>query len=658
MSNKIYQNVSNIKFNYAFSKLLIYILISLIIILHTFFIKLFSQNTTIIVNNQWIQNNLSDGALFFDQYNTLYRFDTDFTAQGSAIFVINDNITIDLNGHTIQFGGNNRNGTVGIYPIEGRSATGVGSDDINYSRTAGNHEADNCTIMNGRIIWIGTTGQYATCIGGHYTGSNLTIKNMYLQTGGKDGMCIFCFWGNFTAHDNYLVNTSRTTNDRHAAPANIKSSSTVIAFDNIIVGGNCGLSVGGNSNIHNNLIRNSGFATNGYSVHIYGVNNCIIYDNIMLPSNGRGILFDDIASYNDAYNNIICVHEEPNSEFGSDLNAPNIRIRYHADKNRFHNNICLGIAGIDIGNDTLCATSGVYLSNYEGVRNFIYNNEFRTFLLSPVTDLKYANGITFEGHGTFNSFARDSIYNNIFRSNNYLIRAGGWDGSSYMGTIINNSFYWDYGDSAYNWFNEQLNQFNIDLTGNDYATDAVFDSIINVARTQIFNYLSGVSNNQNRHTFYTGYYIYDGFVTLIDNMLGTDVHMEPSDVYVYTPSGTVQLDIGHSLWIIAQDTLGNIIRNKEIIITDNSGRLFTANIDNYGLARLELIDYALRKEPNTSTVNKIIRNSHVANILELGSVNIPINIFNNINNPYILIFPCKVQSTNPPSKPRGVLVNP
>src|SRR5690606_22940014 len=64
----------------------------------------------IVVNQAWINQNISEGALFLDQADKTYRFETDFHAAGTAVFVMASGITIDLNGHTITFGSNDRDG--------------------------------------------------------------------------------------------------------------------------------------------------------------------------------------------------------------------------------------------------------------------------------------------------------------------------------------------------------------------------------------------------------------------------------------------------------------------------------------------------------------------------------------------------------------------
>lgn len=617
---------------------------------------LFAQSGTIVVDAPWIQQNLDQGALFFDQAGATYRFETDFSAPGIAVFVMEDNITIDLNGHTITFGTSNRDGTIGIYPFRSRSKAKLGSDDQNYSRTAQGGTGGHGTVLkNGRVVWGGTSGSWATPIGGMYAQSPLTIENMYLETGGQDAACVHTNWADINIHDTYCINHSTSTENRHAGPASIKTSGTVVAYNNIVVGGNSAIVCGSNSEIYNNVLRHSGFATNGYGVWLYRNDGVKAYNNIIAPSNGRGILYN-AGTNHEAWDNLVVAHERPNAEYGTGLNPPALRIRYDAENIRFHDNKCLAIGG---GEYT--SGSGAYLSTDGGLRNYVYDNEFRVILVGNPSIDHYANAITFESQGEPGNLARDIIEDNFFGSNNYLIRVAGWDGGGFQEAVRNCTLAWIGGDETYNWFIEALNdsKYNFQYAAsNDYVTSSALQQIKNEIKNEIQALVGGQPNDRNRHTFYAGYDEYDTDVTIIDSHLMDQVTMEPSDVYMETTAGSsIQIKIGHSLYAVAKDANGNNITNKTITVNDNSGLTYTSKTDGSGKVRLELIEYVLHKSENESSINKIIRNGHIASIVGIGTVALPINVKNNEGNPYILIFNSIVPTDDdPPAKPKNLRI--
>ena len=76
--------------------------------------------------------------------------------------------------------------------------------------------------------------------------------------------------------------------------------------------------------------------------------------NTVLPRDGRGVILN---GWNNAFiaDNTILSWEKPNNEFGDNLNAPAIRIRYQADNITVRNNTTLGVAG-EIGVPLLQST--------------------------------------------------------------------------------------------------------------------------------------------------------------------------------------------------------------------------------------------------------------------------------------------------------------
>ena len=328
-------------------------------------------------------------------------------------------------------------------------------------------------------------------------------------------------------------------------------------------------------------------------------------------------------------------------------------MRYNATGHRFYNNKCLAIGG---GSNT--AGSGVYLSEYGGGKNFIYDNEIKAILNSDPTTVKYANAITFEQQGEESNYAQDQIYNNIFGSNNYIVRIAGWDGGCYQKSIHNNTLEWINGNDTYNWFIAALNDTKYKFQypqSNQYVTSSLLDQLKSQIQTEVQNLIGGQPDNRQHSTFYSGYWTYDSYITLIDSKLQPGVSMEPSDVYLETSSGSDNvIIIGHSIYIKALGPSNNEITNTEIEVHDNKGVSYKTRTNANGIAVLELINYELNNSESEGTISKYTRTSHSASIDGRGSVTLPIDITNNENNPYILSFGGNPISA--PSTPSGLLI--
>lgn len=589
------------------------------------------------VDAAYISANQQQGALVFSRANSTYRFTADYSAAGTAIFVTADDIAIDLNGRTITFGTSNRNGTIGIYPFARRSATTLGSDDANYSFTTQTGSGGrNLTVRNGRVIWGGTTGTWAAAIGGMYSAGQQTIDNMYLVSGGMDGSCVRFSWCPITITNTLCINNSRTTENRHMGPATIYSSVNVNASNNIMIGGNSAITCGPNSVIHSNILRHSGFATNGYGVWLYEMTGTRVYSNVIVPTNGRGILYN-AGQNNLAYDNLMVSHEKPNAEFGESLNAPGLRIRYGANNNEFRNNWCLAIGG-----DSVTGGSAAYFSDQGGMRNMVHHNVFSAILTGTNSDTKYANAVTFEFQGGRTSFANDDVRDNVFASNHYLVRLTGWDGGCYQNEIARNELRWVTQNATYDSLVARISDTRYRFaypSANTYVTPTRRDSVVTAVNAEVRRMIYDKSMVGGRYTFYTGYWTADAMITMIDTKPGPGVGMTASDAYVASANAnTADIRIGHSITIQARDTLGRPLTWQKVVVTDNTGERDTFNLDSAGRGRLILIDRVLHKTGTSQTMLQTVHTGHTATIAECATVTLPTDISANDSTPHVITF--------------------
>ncbi len=512
------------------------------------------------VDSDWIAANISDGALFFNEPDTEYRFHTDFEAQGIAVFVTNSRICLDLNGHTITFGlDSSRDGVCGIFPFSRRSHDNVvlGRDANNFSRTAEpNWNKTDTTIKNGRIVH-GGTGKWATCIGGQYVSKGLTLDNLYLEVNGEDGMCVNTGTENVvtTLANTHAVNRSTSTSNRHQLPACIKTGNgRLLAYHNILIGGCSGIAAGSNSEVTRNLIRHAGWATNGYGLHL-GKENSYADQNLILPSNGRGILFSKSAGHL-ASRNLLVIHEMPNAEFGTGLGPAAFRLRWAAENTEFTKNRCLAIGG---GDNAAANTARLTVNaeNHEkngdhslpAIPNRIADNEFRAILTATNSDEQYTNAISLEGHGFPENYARTIIENNRFTSNHQLLGLGRREGGCNQQSIRNNSFEWAGGFASYIWLVNALSDpiFRYDYPDmNSYVNSELLQSIKSEVAEEVKSLIEGVSDNVgNRSTFFGGWWTRNSKITLIDSDFGEGVGTDADDVTGAT-EGEIDIKIEHS----------------------------------------------------------------------------------------------------------------
>lgn len=513
------------------------------------------------VDSDWIAKHIVEGqgALFFNEPDTEYRFQTDFEAEGSAVFVTNSRIYANPNNYQITFGlDSTRDGTVGIFPFAKRSHDSVvlGRDANNFSKTAApNWNKTDTTIKNGRIVH-GGAGKWATCIGGQYVSKGLTLDNLYLEVSGQDGMCINTgtekFWTTLT--NTHAVNHSTSTISRHQLPACIKTGQ-LFARRCILIGGNSGFAVGSESDISQCLIRHAGWATNGYGLHL-GEENTEAYENLILPSNGRSVLIGGGRKHK-VHRNLMTTYEKFNAEYPVErgIRSPCFRLRYNASGNTFSDNRCLAIGG----GEHRGAVYGARISQLEAYldldeppenRNKITNNEFRTVLISQLNKKQFAKAISLEGLGTPEQFASTVIDGNRFASNQYLLSLSGSEGGCYHERMAGNSFEWGSGHGGYLWFLNALSDPIFDFKypdTNSYVNFALLEQIKDEVSEEVKVLIANVTAwVGNRSTFFGGSWTRDSKITLIDSQFREDVGTDADDVTGAT-EGEIDIKIGHSV---------------------------------------------------------------------------------------------------------------
>ncbi len=506
----------------------------------------------------------------------VYRLDHSLRFAGNGVYIAAENVTLDLNGHTIYYGGDgagNRHGVV-LYLDWFNTEIDIPGAGL----------PTNARIINGNIVHVGeSTNSHGIFARRAY---GLLLEDLQVEVHGVDSHTLWLNAGPGTVRDSVLVATAESTPNRYSAPANVRSDGPLVATHNVLIGGNSGFNVGSNSQISGNVIQHAGFATNGYGVFLYENSGVVVADNLILPLNGRGILLNGGADHV-IKNNIILHLERPNVEYGDTLNTPGIRTRYYVTGAVISGNVTLGIGG---GGRT--SASGLYLSNDGTGKNTYENNSFTTIVVGTTDTTHSAVALALEGHGR-TAPARDEIRSNTFRSNHILIRLEGPDGPAHdQGPMIGNTFEWATGDAARAAFKSAIDAklTSVGLAGSQAALESV-----NAAKATIDALLAGVPLQSTRKTWYLKWFSNPQVrATVLDSVWGAGVAND-SFGNLNNTKGDVSARVGTTHLLQLKSASGAAIANTSVGVTTNLGDVFAVKTDSQGWVRIPVIGFGIDK---------------------------------------------------------------
>jgi hypothetical protein len=572
-------------------------------------------SSTVTVDAAWVAAAGGFPVTIKGPSHRLYEISEDLDASGTAFILANPNIYIDGNGNDLHYGGANGSTscTDGFTNREHAFELYVGFSVEKYPATiTGGTAATNCAIVDLNIINDGTD------VKSHAIDSNRTQGLLFadstVTTAGKDSHCVFMqngSGGTTYILNNILTTTTTTSCDRHAGPANVGSggSAAYVVERSVLLGGNSAITCYSGSVIYKNLLSHSCPVTNGYGVFVYRTTNVTIKNNLIIPTNGRGILFN-AGNGHVAKNNVILHLESPNGEFGSQLNPPAIRGRYDTGSNIYSDNTSLGIGGTD-----RTSASTIYITS-DGTGSCIYSNNTGDVILIGDPDADhYAQPITLEG--TTNGI--DDINNNTLRSNHNIIRVEGYDGYPVQLTpLTDNSFEWVTGDDAYADFMVAVNDL-YDTFG--FTTDVATSAATRIADidTLVDGLISGVPLYASKAAWHVKYYAHSGTTSSMD-VLDSDWGTVDSDSWTNGSSslsaGSVNVREGftQSVQILAPG--GSPLANVTVTVTSDQGDVTTELTDGSGNATLKFFRFAIVKaNPDGSAVSVVSRTSSTVSYL-------------------------------------------
>jgi hypothetical protein len=225
---------------------------------------------------------------------TTYVLQQDISAPGTCLSIQANNITVDLNGHSILYA--TAGGEQPRYGILAQSCW-----DTTLAGNPCGGTADRLTVINGSITQAKSAPPYSHAIRlGQINGTNhLTVHDVTFEVSSISSIPIFTtFLGADSAiYANTFHNNVTTIHNRHQIEgATIKFANDQgnqrgqSIHDNKIFGGAQGgiFSASPGTKFFNNTIRQNGRYSNDFSIYAWG-NDSEVSNNILEPLSGRGI---------------------------------------------------------------------------------------------------------------------------------------------------------------------------------------------------------------------------------------------------------------------------------------------------------------------------------------------------------------------------------
>lgn len=272
------------------------------------------------------------GPAELNKPDTEYVVESNIVADGTAFTITADNVTLNLNGHTVVY--NNKK-----LSDDPKSVYGIIIPRFGQS---------NIAIVNGKIKQGAGQG------GGNVAGwghnpifaegvKNLEIAGINAEYSGKDIVGFFIHWGeNAHIHHNTIEDRGTHITNRHQGldAIRIEGANAKIHHNLVKRARHRAFIIAGNSEVFNNEIYIDSHATNSFGVTCYKINNFKIHHNKIYGTGEHPIGIGAVAgsSNGEIYSNYIEVQNTRKSaEYGSTGSA-GIRLLWGSDNIDVHHN--------------------------------------------------------------------------------------------------------------------------------------------------------------------------------------------------------------------------------------------------------------------------------------------------------------------------------
>ena len=303
----------------------------------------------VLAGTAWAETELL-GPATLSNAGEYYRLTTDITTSGTAFTITANDVTLDLDGHTVTYS----------------SGSGI------------QVSASNVEVKNGSIVQQGDSNSPGIKVS---AGSGQELHHLVIRVTGDRARGIDApSFNNAKLHHNYIEVLGSTSDIAYAPDcvyAEARSPGGIEIYDNILVQGHRGLNLNyvgrytenpTRSYIHNNLIQPVRTPGTKWPVGI-GLaqnRNVHVYDNQVISDDARGLVLDGLGyvtrgtDYVTVYNNRIDVEYIIPAGGGAypENNVFGLYDRYASGDNTFENNIVIvnnavdgATAAVRIGSD-------------------------------------------------------------------------------------------------------------------------------------------------------------------------------------------------------------------------------------------------------------------------------------------------------------------
>lgn len=485
---------------------------------------------------------LSDGAIYLNTAGAYYYLVGDLTFSGAAFVLNKDNITLDLNGCTVTWNTGNQSTVWSDWLTNvsvNRHCIYTGDyNDVSYDGdgiTTWKATLTGIAIKNGTLTTPATGIQRTFGISQKRSGLWSLTHLKIVGATGKDCYPVWGYSTTFVINDCTFISNTNDVQNRHDGPAVVYAGGRVYARRSVMIGDCSAIKCGNNSDIEGCFLSHDGIDTNGYGVWCYNRSGWRVYNNLIMPSNGRGVLAN--AGNNITIeNNTILSWEAPNSEFLDGLNPPAVRARYGTTGLAYRNNFSLAIAGKNGAKaQDRTGGTGIYITNTNANTPYctFTDNDVHAILfgVNDNSDIQAAP-LTLEGQGAYSTAlnqGEDTLSGNRFYSNHHMVRLSGRDGWSQQNNpLTSNEWAWESGPTAYAAFEAAAaaRLAGLGLTGDRY-TEALarYTTVLASVEDHINDAADAPIRGDKKFLFclysaHTGEYEY---ADVVDSTFGSDV---------------------------------------------------------------------------------------------------------------------------------------
>ena len=528
-----------------------------------------------------IPGSLGNPPYILNKENTIYLLTQDIITNTRGFTIAANNITLDLNGHTLVYDN-------GVPLVENAQWNDYVYSTVSSFGIFSSGNKQGSKILNGTIKQGSHNSQGSIGLGFNpiHVDGLTEIAGITVEYGGHSVGGIMARYGDHFIHHNVIKDKGTGIDNRHQGVKALWVSGSKSVNNNLIVRArHQGIMISETVPVlHNNEVYIDSWDTNSFAIQP----TMLTRDNKIF---GTGYHVNGISWRNGIVvrNNFIFLQgDAPNnrsSEYGAMASVNGIRLtQYSGGTKPYENNLYENNAIIIRGREGSTSIRGVQFFSDPYVKNLIFrNNTVKTF----ADDDKTKDAFCVVGQGLSERYAEQlPIYynNNTFLSNYGIIQLGD-----------------SYG-----------------MGGNHQFRNSKFVKL---------------GNNPNYKTVRIGFWTWHSIGNLfIDTKLEGGANFDDFGV---SGSGNIDFSVGDSMYLVIKDSAHQIIANQVVEISDSYGKSFSGMTDSLGKIKVEIVKYTFTKT-GTNPGTKVFHTNHAIIMDHYINKNITFSA-NTLDNPLEII---------------------